>query len=80
MVPFSIIFVGEFCVTIYNHLNIYDTSKEYAEDPESDFEGENWIEPSAEVSETSMIFTFAIHVCYNDYDYTRFVATYTPNN
>ena len=62
------------------HLNIYDTSKEYAEDPESDFEGENWIEPSAEVSETSMIFTFAIHVCYNDYDYTRFVVTYTPNN
>ncbi|MBE6215954.1 MAG: DUF4929 domain-containing protein [Bacteroidales bacterium] len=40
----------------------------------------NYVEASASVSDESMIFTFCVYMCNNDYDYTRIVATYTPNN
>ena len=40
----------------------------------------NYVEASASVSDESMIFTFCAYMCNNDYDYTRIVATYTPNN
>ena len=62
------------------HLNLYDITPEYVSDPDNYYEGENWVEASAVISETSLTFTFAVHVRYDDYDYTRFVATYTPNN
>ena len=37
-------------------------------------------EASAEISEEALVFTFCVYMCTNDYDYTRIVATYTPNN
>ena len=60
------------------HLNLYDTTEEYI--LEEEYEGETWVKASATISETSLSFTFAIQVRYDDYDYTRFVVTYTPNN
>lgn len=60
------------------HLNLYDTTEEYI--IEDEYEGETWVKASATISETSLSFTFAIQVRYEDYDYTRFVVTYTPNN
>lgn len=40
----------------------------------------NWIEASAEITDENMVFTFCLYMSNNDYDYTRVVATYTPNN
>ena len=40
----------------------------------------NYVEASAEVSAEALTFTFCIYMCVNDYDYTKVVATYTPNN
>lgn len=40
----------------------------------------NWVEASASVSNDALTFTFCVYMCVNDYDYTRVVATYTPNN
>ena len=57
----------------YYHLNCDDIT-------ENDYEGDNWIEASASVSETALTFTFCVYGCTNDGDYTRVVATYTPNN
>ena len=39
----------------------------------------NYTEASAVISEDSLVFTFCVYMCTNDYDYTRVVATYTPN-
>lgn len=48
---------------------------------ESDeWEGGNWVEASAEITNEAMVFTFCLYMSNNDYDYTRVVATYTPNN
>ncbi len=58
----------------YYHLNCDDITEDWYE-----MEG-NWIEASASVSETALTFTFCIYACSLDYDYTRIVATYTPNN
>ena len=57
----------------YYHLNCDDITEDY-------YEGGNWIEASASVSETALTFTFCVYGCYLDGDYTRIVATYTPNN
>ena len=40
----------------------------------------NYVEASAEISAESLTFTFCVYMCVNDYDYTKIVATYTPNN
>ena len=40
----------------------------------------NYVEASAEVSADALTFTFCVYMCVNDYDYTKVVATYTPNN
>lgn len=40
----------------------------------------NYVEATAEVSNESLVFTFCVYMCNNDYDYTKIVATYTPNN
>ena len=53
-----------------NHNNISD----------DEWEGGNWIEASASISSDAMTFTFCLYMSNNDYDYTRVVATYTPNN
>lgn len=58
----------------YYHLNCDDITEDWFE-----MEG-NWIEASASVSETALTFTFCVYACSLDYDYTRIVATYTPNN
>lgn len=58
----------------YYHLNCDDITEDWYE-----MEG-NWIEASASVSDTALTFTFCVYACYLDYDYTRIVATYTPNN
>ena len=42
------------------------------------YECGNWTESSAEISEDKLVFTFCIYN-YNEYDYSRVVATYTPN-
>ena len=47
---------------------------------EDEWEGGNWIEASASISSDAMTFTFCLYMSNNDYDYTRVVATYTPNN
>ena len=57
----------------YYHLNYDDISVDW-------YEGGNWIEASASISETSLTFTFCVYACILDWDYTRIVATYTPNN
>lgn len=57
----------------YYHLNNSDIS-------EDGYEGGNWIEASAEISNENLVFTFCFYGCYLDGDYTRVVATYTPNN
>lgn len=57
----------------YYHLNCDDITEDL-------YEGGNWIEASASVSETALTFTFCVYGCYLDGDYTRIVATYTPNN
>ena len=53
-----------------NHNNISD----------DEWEGGNWTEASASISSDAMTFTFCLYMSNNDYDYTRVVATYTPNN
>ena len=40
----------------------------------------NYVEASAEISAEALTFTFCVYMCVNDYDYTKIVATYTPNN
>ena len=55
------------------HLNNDDIS-------EDGYEYGNWVEASAEISNESLVFTFCTYACYLDGDYTRVVATYTPNN
>lgn len=55
------------------HLNNTDISEDLCEYG-------NWVEASASVSEDALVFTFCVYMCINDYDYTRIVATYTPNN
>ena len=40
----------------------------------------NWVEAEASISEDALTFTFCVYMCNNDYDYTKIVATYTPNN
>ena len=40
----------------------------------------NWVEAEASISEDVLTFTFCVYMCNNDYDYTKIVATYTPNN
>ena len=57
----------------YYHLNNSDIS-------EDGYEYGNWVEASAEISNESLVFTFCTYACYLDGDYTRVVATYTPNN
>lgn len=57
----------------YYHLNCDDITEDL-------YEGGNWIEASASVSESALTFTFCVYGCYLDGDYTRIVATYTPNN
>ena len=57
----------------YYHLNCDDITEDL-------YESGNWIEASASVSETALTFTFCVYGCYLDGDYTRIVATYTPNN
>lgn len=57
----------------YYHLNCDDITEDY-------YEGGNWIEASASVSETALTFTFCVYGCCLDGDFTRVVATYTPNN
>ena len=57
----------------YFHLNCDDISEDlYGE-------GKYWVETTASVSETALTFTFCVYNYYDD-DYTRIVATYTPNN
>ena len=55
------------------HLNNSDIMEDW-------FECGNWIEPSASVSDTELTFTFCVYGCWLDSDFTRVVATYTPNN
>ena len=57
----------------YYHLNCDDITEDL-------YEGGNWIEASAEISNEALVFTFCTYACYLDGDYTRVVATYTPNN
>ena len=57
----------------YYHLNCDDITEDL-------YEEGNWIEASAEISNESLVFTFCTYACYLDGDYTRVVATYTPNN
>ena len=62
---------GECTASPYYHLHSYDiTSDEY--------EGGNWIEPKAEISDEKLVFTFCMYRCALDSDYTRVIATYTP--
>ena len=54
------------------HLNNDDVT-------EDAYEGGNWIEASASISNESLVFTFCFYGTDLDSDYTRVVATYTPN-
>lgn len=45
---------------------------------EDGYEYGNYVEASATISDEKMVFTFPIYNC-NDYDYSKVVATYTPN-
>ena len=38
----------------------------------------NWVESTASISAEKLEFTFCLYN-YNDYDYSKVVATYTPN-
>ena len=40
----------------------------------------NWVEAEASISAEALTFTFCVYMCGNDNDYTKIVATYTPNN
>ena len=53
------------------YLNIEDVSEDY-------YECGNWTASSAEISAEKMTFTFCIYN-YSEYDYSKVVATYTPN-
>lgn len=57
----------------YYHLNCDDVTEDW-------YEGGNWVEASAEIVDGNLVFTFCTYACYLDGDYTRVVATYTPNN
>lgn len=55
------------------HLNNYGVEEDY-------LEYGNWVEAEASISAEALTFTFCVYMCANDYDYTKIVATYTPNN
>ena len=57
----------------YYHLNCDDVTEDW-------YEGGNWVEASAEIVDGNLVFTFCTYACYLDGDFTRVVATYTPNN
>ena len=59
------------------HLNNTDITEEYAMDEYG--EESNWVEASATISNEALVFTFCMATAM-DADYTRVVATYTPNN
>ena len=56
-------------------LNYEDISETVAID---EYEASNWIKASATISNEELVFTFSM-MNYIDYDYTKVVATYTPN-
>ena len=56
-------------------LNCEDITEETAVD---EYEAINWTEASAIISNDNIVFTFCL-MNYIDYDYTKVVATYTPN-
>lgn len=49
------------------------------EDGNEFYAGETWVEASATISNDGLVFTFCTASSMDD-DYTRVVATYTPNN
>lgn len=59
------------------HLNNTDITEEYA--MEEYGEESNWVEASATISNDALVFTFCMATAMDE-DYTRVVATYTPNN
>ena len=59
------------------HLNNTDITEEYA--MEEFGEESNWVETSATISNDALVFTFCMATAMDE-DYTRVVATYTPNN
>ena len=52
---------------------------EYDEDGNEYYAGETWVEATASISNEQLVFTFCT-ASDLDVDYTRVVATYTPNN
>lgn len=60
-------------------LNNDDITEDWFSDEEEELVG-NWVETTGSVTATSMVFTFCMYTCDLDADYTRVVATYTPNN
>ena len=57
-----------------HHLNNDDISEDY-------YEGGNWIESSASISEDgTLVFRFCVYMCNWDSDYTRIEASYSPIN
>ena len=57
----------------YVHLNNSDITEDW-------FEYGNWVECTASVTNEAMTFTFCFYGCWLDSDFTKVVATYTPNN
>lgn len=55
--------------------DFYLNSDNIAEDY---YESGNWVESSASIAGDKMVFTFCLYN-YTDYDYSKVVATYTPN-
>ena len=53
------------------HLNCENTAEDY-------YEYGNWVKASASISAEKLEFTFCLYN-YNDYDYSKVTATYTPN-
>lgn len=60
-------------------LNNDDITEDWFSDEEEGLVG-CWVETTGAVTNTSMVFTFCMYTCDLDVDYTRVVATYTPNN
>lgn len=60
-------------------LNNDDITEDWFSDEEEGLVG-CWVETTGTVSNESMVFTFCMYTCDMDADYTRVVATYTPNN
>lgn len=55
------------------HLNNSDITEDW-------FECGNFVESTAVIDESGLTFTFCVYGCWLDSDFTRVVATYTPNN